>query len=121
MNERIIVTATLVVLIFFTGLWLSRRGRPYTSLLLTLHKLAGLAACALLLLTLVQVARATPLGLREIALVASTALLLVAAVAAGGALSTGKAVPAFVIRVHQILPYAAAVSAAAMLYFLFNL
>jgi hypothetical protein len=44
-NQLRVVSAGLFFLfIFLSGFWLSRTGKPYSGIILTIHKLIGLAA-----------------------------------------------------------------------------
>ncbi len=120
LQARSVGVAVFFIFILLSGIWLSRRRGRYGALLLNVHKFLGLAIGALLGLTVYQVARATALGVREIAAVALTVLLFAGTVAAGGLLSTAKPMPAAILRLHQVVPYVAVLSTAAMLYLPFR-
>jgi hypothetical protein len=117
-QTRVIGAGLSFLLIFLSGFWLSRRRKPYSTAILTLHKLIGLAVGVLLIVIVYQGHQAAALGAVEIATIGITVLFFVAAVAAGALLSTNKAMPAIVLRLHQIVPYAAVLSTAAILYLL---
>ena len=106
------------VLIFLSGIWLSQTGKPYGTLVFTVHKLVGVAVGVVLGVMVYQTHQAAPLGGIEIAAIVVTVLLFVGTVAAGGLLSVDIQVPALVRRLHQILPVLALLSTAGTLYLL---
>lgn len=104
------------VLIFLSGIWLSHLGKPYSTGVFTIHKLVGLAVGILLAVMVYQTHKATPLGLVEIAAIVVTVLFFIGAVAAGGLLSIDLELPAFVRKLHQVLPVLTVLSTAGTLY-----
>jgi len=117
-QTRLVVTGLFFLFIFLSGFWVSRAGKPYPGLRFNVHKLIGLAAGVYLVVTVVQLGRAAPLGPREIAAVAGTALLFVLDVAAGGLVSLEKPMPAALKIAHRLLPYLIALATAFTLYLL---
>lgn len=118
MNDttRMVLVALSFVLIFLSGIGVSRRGRPLSVARSTVHKLLGLAAGIFLLVTVVQESRGTPLtGPAWIAIVL-TGLCFAAVVASGAMLSSDKPKPVALLRVHQLVPILTVLSTAAMLY-----
>jgi hypothetical protein len=115
---RIVGVGLLLVLIFLSGLWLSRLGKPYNTAIFTIHKLVGLAAGVLLAVTVYQTHQVAPLGGAEIAAIVVTVLLFVVTVAAGALLSIDKAAPAVVLKLHQVIPVLTVLSTAGTLYLL---
>jgi hypothetical protein len=108
------------VLMFLSGIWVSRAGKPLNGVLLTIHKLVGLATGVFLIATIYQLSRAAPLGGTEMVAVVVCGLLFLGTVAAGGALSLGKPVAGVVLRLHQIGPVLAVLCTATTLYFLLS-
>jgi hypothetical protein len=104
--------------IFLSGIWLSRSGKPLNGLILNIHKLIGLAFGVLIILTLVRMNQATALDGIEWAAVAATGLLFAGTVVFGGLLSTGKPMPAVVLRLHQVMSVLTVLATAAGLYLL---
>lgn len=124
--SKIIATGLLFLFIFASGFWLSRSGKPYSSLVFNIHKLIGLAAGIFLIVTVVRAGQAAALRPVEIATLVITILLFVCLVATGGLLSifdsgslasASQAARTAVKIVHHLFPYLAAL-AAAMLYLL---
>jgi hypothetical protein len=115
---RVAGTGLLLVFIFLSGLWVSRLGKPYNTLAITIHKLVGLATGVLLGVIVYQTHRVAPLGLLEIAAIVLTVLCFVGTVAPGALLSIDKQAPAIVLRLHQFLPALTVLSTAGTLYLL---
>jgi hypothetical protein len=118
--SRAIGAGAFFLFIFLSGFWLSRSGKPYSTMIFTIHKLIGLAAGIFLIVIVYRSYQAAPLGAPEIAAIGVTVLLFVTTVAAGGLASIDRAMPAIALRLHQIVPYAAVLSTAATLYLLLS-
>ena len=117
-HTRVVVTGALLLVVLLSGLWTSRAGKPYKTFPFTIHKLSGLAAGILLGIIVYQTNKVAPLTLIESAAIAVTVLLFAGIVAAGGLLSTNERAAAIVLRLHQVLPVLALLSAAGTLYML---
>lgn len=105
----------LFLLIFASGFWLQRAGRPYSMLPVTLHKLAALGALATLIVTFV---RARPEGAPAQAAAVLAGACFVALIATGALLSLPKPPPAAAAWAHKLLPYLALLSSSGGLYLL---
>jgi len=97
---KVIGAGLFFLLIFLSGFWLGRTGKPYRPAIFNLHKLIGLATGIFLGVTVYQVHRLTPLGPAQTAATATSVLLFAADVAAGGLLSIDKPLPPAVSKVH---------------------
>lgn len=117
---RIAGTRLLFLSIFVSGIRLSRSGRSLNGFILTIHKLISLAAAAFLVITIYQVNQAAALNAIELTAGVVTGLAFLGAVISGGLLSTGKPMPATILRMHQITPFLTVVSTAATLYLLLD-
>lgn len=104
-------------LMFVSGILLWRSGKPYSTALITIHKLVGIGAGVWLG---VMVYRAAPLGPVAIAAIAVTVLLFLILVATGGLLSIDRPMPIVVRRLHQVVPVLAVLVTAGMLYLLLS-
>jgi hypothetical protein len=119
-GTRILVAGLLFVLIFVSGFWLSRLGRPRPVALLTVHKLIALAALVFLALSIKPLRGAAGLGTVAIAAIALTGLLFVLTIASGGWLSTDRPAGAVVAIGHRVTPYLTVLSAAGAIYLLLS-
>ena len=118
-ESRILTLAVLFGVIFGSGFWLSRTGRPHNALILTIHKLISLAAVALLYLTVSQVSRATPIGSGLLAASIAAGVFFLATIATGGVVSARQAPPPVVSVFHKVLPYLTLLATGVVLYLLF--
>lgn len=117
---KIIGASLVFLLIFLSGFWLSRNGSPYGTGLLTVHKLISLAVFVFLIVTMVQVNKATGLSGLEWALGIITAVFFIGTILAGGLLSTDLELPTAVLTIHHITPYLTLLLTIATLYLLLN-
>ncbi|MBN1978005.1 MAG: hypothetical protein JW918_11455 [Anaerolineae bacterium] len=116
--SSIIVAGLVFVVIFASGYWLSRAGKPYSVIVLTAHKLISLAAVVLLVIVMIRSNRVAALSAVELIAGVVTGLFLLALMATGGLLSVDRQMPAIVLKLHQIAPYLTLVAAAVTLYLL---
>jgi len=115
---RILYIVVFFLLIFLSGFWLSRGGRPYGVLLLTVHKLLSVGAVVFLTVILVRINRMDGISLAELIAAVITGVLFLGTIATGGLLSTAKLMPALVHQLHQITPFLTLASTALTLYLL---
>ncbi|NTU75155.1 MAG: hypothetical protein HGA53_02975 [Anaerolineaceae bacterium] len=116
MYNKFFIAGLFFVFIILSGLWLSRTGRPLNVFILTIHKLVSLGALAFLVISVYRIHLATPLSPAVIIACAVTLLFFIVLIATGGLLSTAKAMPITILKVHQIMPYLLIISTAANLY-----
>lgn len=113
-----IVAGTFFFLIFLSGLWLSRRGRPLHAGIATLHKLISLGTGIFMGVTIHQLNQVVPLGATGWLAVALAGVFTAGTVASGGVLSFERPAPVAVLRVHQIMPVLTTLSCGVVLYLL---
>ena len=101
---RMIGMGILYILILMSGFFLSRLGRPLNTAVFTIHKLVSIAAVIVLLMTIIQINRTTPLnGLTWAALVA-TGIFFLGEMISGGFLSFDNFNTKYILTIHRILP-----------------
>jgi len=103
-RSTLFILGLLFALIFAFGFWLKRTGKPYSSLLLTVHKLAGLGTGVYLGALAYRVAPLEPIGIISAALALLTFLILIVS---GGLVSIPRPAPAAASLAHHWLPYLA--------------
>jgi len=114
-TNRVMATGALYAVIFAFGFLLARSGSPYSTLLLTVHKLASVAAVILLYKTFTYVNQAQGLSVLAMAVGALTGLAFIGTVATGGLISIGGQVPEIVYLAHRVTPVLSVVLTAASL------
>jgi len=117
-QTRIIGTGLLYLFIFISGFWLSKSGKPYSVILLTIHKLISLAAVVFLAITIHRINQVARLSAAELIAGVVTGLFFLDAIVSGGLLSTDKPMPVVILRMHQITPLLTVLSTAVTLYLL---
>jgi hypothetical protein len=115
---RLAGAAAFFLVIFVSGFWLRRTGKPYSVMISNIHKLVALAAGILLLIILFRVNRETGLGTTEWVVGVVTGLLLLVNGISGGLVMLDTPMQAVVSVMHMILPFLALLSSAATLYLL---
>ena len=108
------------LVVFVSGFWLSRSGKPYNQAILSLHKLVALAGAILLGIVLYRVSRVARLSAAELAAGVVTGLFILGLFVTGALLSIDKPMPAIVSKLHHITPYLAVLSTAVALYLLLS-
>ena len=113
---RLVGVGLSFLFIFLSGYWLSHSGKPYSGIILTIHKLISLAGVALLAVVMVQANRVARLLTIELAAGLVTGVLFLGTIATGGLLSIDKPKPAAVLTLHRITPYLTVLLTAVTLY-----
>ena len=112
----IMITVTFFMFIFVSGFWLSRTGKPYKPLVITLHKLIGLGTGIYLVVFTNRNFHTDQLSTTGIIALAITVMLFLGLVASGGLLSAEKSFSSRTSSIHKILPYIAMVSTIFLIY-----
>ena len=113
---RFVGAGLFFLLIFLSGYWLSRSGKPYNVIVLTIHKLIAVAAFVLLVITMIRSNQGTALSTIELIAGVVTGLFFLSLIVTGGLLSSNKEMPAVVLKLHQIAPYLTVLFTLATLY-----
>ena len=126
-NSQILYTGLFFLFILLSGLWVSRSGKPYNSLIFNIHKLIGLAAGIYLIRIVYLTNQATSLKAAQWTSIVITVLLFLITVAAGGLLSIldagnlqsmSQPTRTAVSLVHKFSPYVIIVSTGVTLFLL---
>jgi hypothetical protein len=108
------------LLILLSGYWLSRSGKPYGTIVFTIHKLISLAAVVLLGVTVYRVNRGGTLSTAGLLAAIVAGLFFLGTMVTGSLLSIpiDKPMPAIVHALHRVTPYLTVLSTTATLYLL---
>jgi hypothetical protein len=113
---RLVLLAIAAIVVFVTGFLLTRAGRPYSTGILTLHKIIDLAAVIFIVVQVVMVARGAGLATIDWALVGVALLLVIATFATGGILSASEQAAGWLLTAHRLLPWPLLVVLAGAMY-----
>lgn len=117
---NIVLIGIFFLIIFFSGFWLRRAGKPYPGVIFNLHKLIALGTAVFLFLLIKRSHQAEPLDQARLITFVFLAIFFMMLVVTGGLSSLEKPAPKAVSIVHKVFPYITFVSSAVMLYLLFN-
>ncbi|MBN1580498.1 MAG: hypothetical protein JXA89_07325 [Anaerolineae bacterium] len=115
---RVAGAALFYLIIFVSGFWLTRSGKPYNQILYNVHKLIALIAVILFAVTLYRANRVAALNAVEVIASVVTGLFFLGLFVTGALVSIDRPMPAAVFKLHHVVPYLAVISTAATLYLL---
>jgi hypothetical protein len=115
MAALIFLTLLCFLVILISGYRLHKNGKPYGTLLQTIHKLIALGLVVYLIIVLRLMRPFSPLALAAMIL---AAVLFVLLFASGGWISAAKEAPGAVKVVHKVLPYLVILATGASLFLL---
>jgi hypothetical protein len=104
-----LLAAIFLILSIFSGIWLTRIGRPLNVVIMTIHKLIALAAVVLTVVALYRAYGATGINPVDWITILVTGILFLALFASGAILSGGKVVRGALVVTHKIFPYLTAI------------
>lgn len=119
---RVVSLGAAFIIMFLSGFWLHRTGKPYGTLVFTIHKLIGVGMGVLLFIMVRQAHQITALNMFEIVVVVVAALFFIATVTTGSVLSipVSKPMPEIVSTLNKVLPYFTVLATAITFYILLN-
>jgi hypothetical protein len=120
MLAQIIGLAVATGIVAVSGVVMTRAGRPYSAVVLNVHKLIDLAAAAVVGVGVYRIHRQTGLPGGVWALVISAGVLFIATLATGGFLSASKSAPGWALRVHRVGSWVAAAALLGSAYAVFR-
>ena len=112
----ILVSGLFYLFIFLSGFWVRGDGKPYNSVILTIHKLISLSAGIILGIVLTRLKQAAGMSSSAIRAVVVTGVLFVVTVLSGGIWSIEEEIPTALLRLHQVSPFLTTLSTSVMLY-----
>ena len=117
-SHQLILPAALMLLTLASGLWLSKSGRPYSTGIMTVHKLIALATCVFAGITLVTLIKTGDPQTLIIGLIILAGLRAVALFATGAMMSIEKTLRPAWRMIHRVAPFLLTGSAAASIWLL---
>lgn len=97
-----IFSGTLTIIIYFSGIWLRKKGEPYHTGIFTLHKLSVLAVLVLLVLNVLKHLRIIEFQGLGLTVFVVASVFFVIAFITGALLSIKKTSRYFVKTIHRI-------------------
>ncbi len=115
-DKRILTVVILFILKFIFGFWLLRAGRPYNSLLLTVHKLIALGTMVYIIFIANRVRLQTGLTTQALTSTIVTVVLFMIGIISGGLVSLDKIAPVSISIIHKVTPFLSAIATAITVY-----
>jgi hypothetical protein len=114
--QKMVSSGILFVLAIITGIWLSNSGRPFSSLVLAIHKLIALASVVSAIILLRFLMQNVTVGLGLLFLLTTSALLILLLFITGALLSTGNPANDITLKIHQAAPFLAIITTTAAIF-----
>ena len=118
MNSKWAIAGLTTLFLFPLGFLLSRAGKPYGTLLFTLHKVLGAGLGAYVIYLVFRQYQSGGLNPLLWLTAILTLLTFLAMIATGGLMSAVDVAPAIAKTVHKFVPYAAILAAGLTLFLL---
>ena len=118
LQAKYIAIGVLFIIHFAVGYVLTRSEEPYNTTILTVHKLASLAALILIVLVAWQFWKESNLDSPAFTGVIITVILFVTTILTGGLLSADVQATTIVNAIHKVFPYLTVISTIITIYFL---
>ena len=121
-TSKLIAPGILGLLTLISGMIVSRAGRPLNIWLVTIHKLIAVGTAVLIYMAVNQLYKtADGKMVITIGITVISAVLILALIATGAFLTREEMeLPAFVLKIHQVVPLLALASSSLTLYLLFQ-
>ena len=101
-KEKVIIASILFLVIVASGFWLSNGGRPLNALLLTIHKLIGLATVIFIGIIVVDELKTVESGTLILITAIIGGVFAIALFVSGAILCLEKPIPKFILVAHNI-------------------
>lgn len=117
-DSQTLIAGLLFPITLASGVWLSSAGKPYNSLLFTIHKLVALGAVLSTAIALNHLRTAVDMTALALGAIVLTGALVLGLFITGALLSIGKPDHMAILTVHRVAPLLVTVSAATAIYLL---
>ncbi|MEW5829651.1 MAG: hypothetical protein AB1846_12230 [Chloroflexota bacterium] len=115
--QKPLITAAFFIILFLTGFWTGRTGKPVNPIRMTVHKFIALGAAVFVGDAIFRLSPASAWTGTETGVVIASGVIAVTAIITGGLASLARPFPA-ATAIHKVTPYLALLSTAATLYLL---
>lgn len=117
-TSKLVVIGLLFLVTLVTGVVLGLMGKPLNTAVFTIHKLAAMGGIILLAVNFIKLNKAVDVNAISLAMIVVTGLLFLSLIVSGAFLSFEKPALQIFVRLHQIVPVLALVSAVVSVYLL---
>ena len=99
-----VLSAIFFILMILSGIWMSRKGKPYNVLLFNFHKLISVATLVMIILIILAWSQVSSLTGSFMVLMILAGLVFVILMITGGLLNVKKETPPALLYTHRISP-----------------
>lgn len=118
-TAKLISAGLLLLFTILSGIWLSNSGKPFNSVVFSIHKLIAVGAVIFIGITVYNLFKTLdPRTFAELAVITVSGLLFLALIVTGSLLSIKIPLPAAILRIHQVAPLLALVATTITVYLL---
>lgn len=115
---RILISGLLYILAIISGIWLSRKGEPYNTALINIHKLLSLISLVIIAIVFTKLRKYAELNSLEMFLLIITGLFCILSIVSGALLSMDQSFPKIVLNIHKYVPILLTISLIITIYIL---
>ncbi len=119
-NNKLIISGILMVLIFVFGFLVSGRGKPYNPFIFGIHKLVSLGFLIFLSINISKLNRISPLSPITSTVCILVGVLFFLTMVTGGIVSIEKEIHKIFTTMHKLLPYPTALFSIVSFFFLWQ-
>jgi len=115
---EIVVVVLIAIVVFISGYWLNKLGKPYNTIVLTAHKLISFGISVYIVIMCYQLNKTETFASIEYGLFISMLIVFISAIASGGFLSSNNQIPSFVQIIHRVSSIASVIFTGILIYLL---
>jgi hypothetical protein len=116
-TTKLISAGLLLLFTILSGIWLSNSGKPFNSLIFSIHKLVAVGTVVFISITVYNLYKTlAPRTFVELSVITLSGLLFLALIVTGSLLSIKISLPAVILKIHQVAPLLATISSAITVY-----
>ena len=104
MFSKYIITGALYLLMFATGVVLTKKGKPYNMAVSAVHKLVSVAAIVFMVLTIIQLEKISGISAMQWVMIVVIGFFFIIAIGTGGFLAGHNEAPKPIVVLHKIAP-----------------
>jgi hypothetical protein len=118
LHLKIFVCVIIGLVVFATGIWMNKTGKPYNSFLLTLHKLIVVCFFVYLSVICYQLNKSEALSIIELTCCWLTISIFICAIITGGLISADIKLPLLVNIIHKAISFVSVITTGILIYLL---
>jgi hypothetical protein len=114
---KLVFTTLLFIIVFISGIMLSKYGRPLNVVIFTIHKVISLLALIPVIIVIYKLLRGVDIKALDYSIILVTSIFFISAIITGGLLSIEKMTNNLILISHKVLSLLTLISIAVTFYF----